>query len=44
MKVIIIPIEIGAFGSQQRIIKGPGGLGSRRTSGDHPDYNIIENG
>ena len=26
------------------IIKGTGGLGSWRTSGDHPNYNIIENG
>ena len=30
--------------SHQRIIKGTGGLGGRRTSGDHPNYNIIENG
>ena len=29
--------------SHQRIIKGTGGLGSWRTSGDHPNYNIIEN-
>ena len=28
----------------QRIIKGTKGLGSRRTSEDHPNYNIIENG
>ena len=27
----------------QMIIKGTGGLGGRRTSGDHPNYNIIEN-
>ena len=26
------------------IIKETGGLGSRRTSGDHPNYYIIENG
>ena len=26
------------------IIKGTGGLGRRRTSGDHLNYNIIENG
>ena len=25
------------------IIKGTGGLGSWRTSGDHPNYSIIEN-
>ena len=30
--------------SHQRIIKGIGGLGGRRTSGDYPKYNIIENG
>ena len=26
------------------ITKGIGGLGSAQTSGDHPNYNIIENG
>ena len=26
------------------IIKRTGGLEGRRTSGDHPNYNIIENG
>ena len=30
--------------SHQRIIKGTGGLRSWRTSGDHPNYSIIENG
>ena len=30
--------------SHQSIIKGTGGLGSLRKSGDHPNYNIIENG
>ena len=30
--------------SHQKIIKGTGGLGTRNTSGDHPNYNIIENG
>ena len=29
--------------SHQRIIKGTGRLEHRRTSGDHPNYNIIEN-
>ena len=29
--------------SHQRIIKGTGGLGNKRMSGDHPNYNIIEN-
>ena len=30
--------------SNERISKGTGGLGSWRTSGDHPNDNIIENG
>ena len=42
--VTVIPIVIGAFGSHQRIIKASGGLGNRRTSGDHSNCNIIENG
>ena len=29
--------------SHQRIIKGTGRLGAWRTSGDHPNYCIIEN-
>ena len=29
--------------SNKRIIKGTGGLGSWQTSGDHPNYSIIEN-
>ena len=29
--------------SHQRITKGTGGLGGRRTSGDHPNYKISEN-
>ena len=45
MLVTIIPIVIGAFGTvTKRITKGTGGLGSWRTSGDHPNYYIIENG
>ena len=30
--------------SHQRIIKGTRGLGSRRTIGDHPNDDVIENG
>ena len=41
MKVTIIPIVIGAFGT---VTKETGRLGSWRTSGDHPNYYIIENG
>ena len=45
MKVILILIDIGAFMySYQRINKGMGGLGNNGTSGDHPNYYIIENG
>ena len=43
VKVTIIPIGIGVFGTIT-IIKGIGGLGSWRTSGDHRDNSIIENG
>ena len=45
MKVTIIPIMIGAFGSvTKRIIKGTGGLRGWSMSGNHPNYNITENG
>ena len=30
--------------SNKRIIKGTGGLGNWQTSGDHPNYSIVENG
>ena len=30
--------------SHQRIIKGTEGLGGWRTSGDHPNYSIVQNG
>ena len=42
MHVTIIPIVIGVFGTvTKELLKG---LGSWRTSGDHPNYYIIENG
>ena len=45
MKVTIIPIVIGAFGTVTKgLLKGTGGLGYKRTSGDHPNYYIIESG
>ena len=45
MKVTIIPIVISTFGIvTKRIIKGTGRLGNKRTSRDHPNYSIIENG
>ena len=44
MKVTIIPIVIGAFGTVTKgLLKGAGRLGSWRTSGDHANYSIIEN-
>ena len=41
IKVTIIPMVIGAFGT---VTNGPGGFGSWRPSGDHPNDSIIENG
>ena len=38
MKATIIPIVIGGLD------KGTRGLGNKRTSGDHPNYSIIEIG
>ena len=45
MKVTVIPIVIGALGAVIKgLIKRAGGLGNKRTSGDHPNYCIIEIG
>ena len=45
MTVIIIPVVISAFGTVTKgLSKGTGGLGIWRTSGDHPNNSIIENG
>ena len=44
MQVTIIPIVTCVWNSNERITEGTGGLGSWRTSGDHPNYYIIENG
>ena len=41
MKVAIIPIVIGAFGT---VTKGPGRFRSWQPSGDQPNNSIIENG
>ena len=39
----IIPITIGAFGTvTEGLLKGPEGLGNKRTSRDDPNYCIIE--
>ena len=45
MQITIIPIVIDAFGTVTKgLLKGTGILGSWRTSGDHQNYYIIENG
>ena len=41
MKVTIVTIVIGAIDSHQRIVKGTGGLGNNRMSGE---YCILEIG
>ena len=41
MKVTVIPIAIGALGTvTKELVKGTGGLGNKRMSGDHPNYSI----
>ena len=45
MKVTIVSIVIGAFGTVTKgLLKGLGGHESWRTSGDHPNNRIIEDG
>ena len=45
MKVIIIPILTGAFGTVTKgLLKGIGRFGSWWVSGNYPNYSIIENG
>ena len=45
MKVTFIPIVIGGLGTvTKRINKRTGGLGSKKTSGDHPNYYTNEIG
>ena len=43
MKETVAPILIGALSSYQRIGRRTRKLGNKRTSGDHPNYYIIEN-
>ena len=44
MKVTIVPIVIGAFVTEPKgLLKGLEDLEVLRTSGDHPNYSIIEN-
>ena len=45
MKVTIIPVVIGAFGTVTKgLLNRPGRFRSWRPSGDHPNNSIIENG
>ena len=45
MKVAIVLIVIGALGTVTKdLVQMTGGLGNKRTSGDHPTYCIIEIG
>ena len=45
MKVTVIPIRIDPLGTVTKgLVKGLRGLGNKRTSGDHPNYSIIEIG
>ena len=39
-----IPIVIGALNTVSEWLFETGALGNKWTSGDHPNYNIIENG
>ena len=43
MKVIVIPIATGALGTVTKVTRTEG-LGNKRMSGDHPNYNAIEVG
>ena len=45
MKVTIVPVVIGAFGTvTKRLLKGLDNLEVGGTSGDHPNDSIIGNG
>ena len=45
MKVTVIAVVTGALGIvTKRLVQGTGGTGNRRTSGDHPNYSIVEIG
>ena len=45
MKVKIVPIVIGAFGTiTKELLKRPGGLGSWRTGRDYPNHSIAKDG
>ena len=41
MKVSVISVEIGALDTANKgLLKGLGGLGNKRTSGEHANYGI----
>ena len=43
MEVTVIPILIGPLGTvTKRLVKRTLGLGNKRTSGEHPNYSIVE--
>ena len=45
IKVTVMPIVIGALGATDKIIgTGSGGLGNKRTNGDHQNCSIVEIG
>ena len=44
LKMMVIPIVIGARGSHQRIGIRTTWLLNKRTTGDHPNYSIVEIG
>ena len=45
MKLTVIPIVISALGTDTKKLDiGTGGLGNKRTSGDHPNHSIIKIG
>ena len=45
MEVTVTSLIIGTFSTNhRRISTGTGGLGNKRSSGDHPNYSIIKIG
>ena len=45
MEVVVISIVIGALGAVTKIlVQETGGIGNKRTSGDHPNYSFIKIG
>ena len=43
MKVTVLPIVVGALGTVTKgLVKSIRGLRNKRSSGDHPNYSIVE--